>query len=43
MPNEWDVMMSSGELFPKIEPLAIRAITTPTLLLSAKDPTHFLG
>jgi hypothetical protein len=41
--HEWDVMMSSGELFPKMEPQAIRAITTPTLLLSGERSYPFLG
>jgi hypothetical protein len=39
----WDVMMTSGELFPKIEPQAIRAITAPTLLLSGEKSYRFLG
>jgi hypothetical protein len=41
--HEWDVMMTSGELFPKIESQAIRGITTPTLLLSGEKSYPFLG
>jgi non-heme chloroperoxidase len=41
--HEWDVMMTSGQLFPVIEPQAVRKITTPTLLLSGEKSYRFLG
>jgi non-heme chloroperoxidase len=41
--HEWDVMMTTGELFPVIEPQAVRAITAPTLLLSGEKSYRFLG
>jgi non-heme chloroperoxidase len=41
--HEWDVMMTTGELFPLIEPQTIRKITAPTLLLSGEKSYRFLG
>jgi pimeloyl-ACP methyl ester carboxylesterase len=41
--HEWDVMMTSGEVFPVIEPQTIRTITAPTLLLSGEKSYRFLG
>lgn len=41
--HEWDVMMTTGTLFPVIAPKAIRKITTPTLLLSGAKSYPFLG
>jgi len=39
---EWDVMMTTGELFPNIEPQAIRKITVPVLPLSGEKSYPFL-
>ncbi|MGC2745459.1 MAG: alpha/beta hydrolase, partial [Candidatus Angelobacter sp.] len=41
--REWDVMMTTGKLFPVIEPQAVRAITAPALLLSGENSYRFLG
>jgi len=41
--HEWDVMMTSGELFPEVSPDAVRAIRMPTLLLSGAKSYPFLG
>lgn len=41
--HEWDVMMTTGTLFPNIAPRTIRKITTPTLLLSGAKSYPFLG
>jgi pimeloyl-ACP methyl ester carboxylesterase len=41
--HEWDVMMSTGTLFPNIEPETIRNITAPVLLLSGAKSYPFLG
>jgi pimeloyl-ACP methyl ester carboxylesterase len=41
--HEWDVMMSTGTLFPDIEPRTIRNITAPVLLLSGAKSYPFLG
>lgn len=41
--HEWDVMMTTGELFPVLEPQAVRKITVPTLLLSGEKSYRFLG
>jgi pimeloyl-ACP methyl ester carboxylesterase len=41
--HEWDVMMTSGTLFPDIAPQTIRKITAPTLLLSGAKSYPFLG
>jgi pimeloyl-ACP methyl ester carboxylesterase len=40
---EWDVIMTTGELFPELAPLAIRKITAPVLLLSGEKSYRFLG
>jgi pimeloyl-ACP methyl ester carboxylesterase len=41
--REWDVMMTSGELFPVLDPHAVRKITAPVLLLSGEKSYRFLG
>jgi pimeloyl-ACP methyl ester carboxylesterase len=41
--REWDVMMTSGELFPVLEPQAVHKITAPVLLLSGEKSYSFLG
>ncbi len=41
--HEWDVMMTSGTLFPVIEPQAIRKITAPVLILAGAKSYPFLG
>jgi pimeloyl-ACP methyl ester carboxylesterase len=41
--HEWDVMMTTGTLFPEIAPGTIRKITTPSLLLSGAKSYPFLG
>jgi hypothetical protein len=41
--HEWDVMMTTGILFPEISPPTIRKITTPVLLLSGAKSYPFLG
>jgi non-heme chloroperoxidase len=41
--REWDVMMTTGTLFPDIEPRTIRKITAPVLLLSGAKSYPFLG
>lgn len=41
--HEWDVMMTTGVLFPAIEPLSIRKITSPVLILSGAKSYPFLG
>ncbi len=41
--HEWDVMMTTGILFPDIEPPTIRKITAPVLLLSGAQSYPFLG
>lgn len=41
--HEWDVMMTSGTLFPDIEPKTIQKITAPTLLLSGAKSYPFLA
>jgi pimeloyl-ACP methyl ester carboxylesterase len=41
--HEWDVMMTTGSLFPKIEPQTIHKIQTPTLLLSGAQSYPFLA
>jgi pimeloyl-ACP methyl ester carboxylesterase len=41
--HEWDVMLTTGTLFPNIAPRAIRKITTPSLLLSGAKSYPFLG
>ena len=41
--HEWEVMMSTGELFPAIEPEAIGRIHVPVLLLSGEKSYPFLN
>ena len=41
--HEWDVMMTSGTLFPAISPEAVRAIKVPVLLMSGGMSYQFLG
>ena len=41
--HEWDVMMTTGILFPDIEPATIRKIAAPALLLSGAKSYPFLG
>ena len=41
--HEWDVMMTTGTLFPNIAPGTIRTITTPSLLVSGAKSYAFLG
>jgi pimeloyl-ACP methyl ester carboxylesterase len=41
--HEWEVMMTTGELFPRISPDAVRAIRTPVLMLSGGKSYPFLG
>ncbi len=41
--HEWDVMMTTGTLFPNIAPRTIRKITIPSLLLSGAKSYPFLG
>jgi len=40
--HEWDVMMTSGEVFPVLEPEAVERIKAPTLLLSGESSYWFL-
>jgi non-heme chloroperoxidase len=41
--HEWDVMLTTGTLFPDIEPRAIQEITVPVLLLSGAKSYPFLA
>jgi pimeloyl-ACP methyl ester carboxylesterase len=41
--SEWDVMMTTGELFPDLDPQAVRHIEVPVLLLSGEKSYPFLG
>jgi pimeloyl-ACP methyl ester carboxylesterase len=41
--REWDVMMTTGELFPTLDPQAVRNIRAPVLLLSGEKSYPFLG
>ena len=41
--GEWNVMMTTGELFPEISPEAIRSIMAPTLIVSGAQSYPFLG
>lgn len=41
--HEWDVMMTSGTLFPEIDPMAIRKISAPVLVMSGGISYNFLG
>ncbi|HYL14163.1 MAG TPA: alpha/beta hydrolase [Terriglobales bacterium] len=40
--HEWDVMMTTGELFPRLDPEAVRGIHAPVLLLSGEKSYPFL-
>jgi pimeloyl-ACP methyl ester carboxylesterase len=40
--HEWDVMMTTGELFPELDPGAVRKIRAPVLLLSGENSYPFL-
>lgn len=40
--HEWDVMMTSGTLFPEIDPAAIRRIKMPVLVMSGGASYKFL-
>lgn len=41
--HEWDVMMTSGTLFPNINPAAIHKINIPVLVMSGGVSYKFLG
>lgn len=41
--REWDVMMTTGELFPELSPQNVRKISAPALLLSGESSYRFLG
>ncbi len=41
--HEWDVMMTSGTLFPEISPAAIRKISAPVLIISGAKSYPFLA
>lgn len=41
--HEWDVMMTTGELFPQITPEEVRSIKAPALLLSGESSYPFLA
>jgi pimeloyl-ACP methyl ester carboxylesterase len=41
--HEWEVMMTTGELFPELDPEAVRKIRMPLLLLSGEKSYGFLG
>lgn len=41
--HEWDVMITTGELFPEITPDQVRAIRTPMLLMSGGRSYPFLA
>ncbi len=43
MAHEWDVMMTTGTLFPEINPASIRQISVPVLRLSGAKSYPFLG
>jgi lipase len=40
--GEWDVIMTTGELFPEVAPAAVRGVATPALLLSGAKSYPFL-
>lgn len=40
--REWDIMMTTGQLFPAIEPDAIRKIKVPVLIMSGAKTYPFL-
>jgi esterase len=41
--REWDVMMTTGVVFPTLDPQAVRNIRAPVLLLSGEKSYPFLG
>jgi pimeloyl-ACP methyl ester carboxylesterase len=41
--REWDVMMTTGTLFPGIKPAEVRKISIPVLMLSGAKSYPFLG
>ena len=41
--HEWDVMMTTGELFPEVTPKEVQAVRAPTLLMSGDKSYPFLG
>ncbi|MGA7928666.1 MAG: alpha/beta hydrolase [Candidatus Sulfotelmatobacter sp.] len=41
--EEWNVMMTTGELFPNLDPKAVEKIHAPVLLLSGQKSYPFLG
>lgn len=41
--HEWDVMMTSGTLFPTITPQAVQTISAPVLILMGAKSYPFLG
>ncbi len=41
--HEWDVMMTTGELFPPISPAQVRGIKVPVLIMSGGKSYAFLG
>jgi pimeloyl-ACP methyl ester carboxylesterase len=40
--REWEVMMTKGTLFPEIDPVAIRQIRIPVLIMSGGVSYEFL-
>jgi non-heme chloroperoxidase len=40
--HEWEVMMTKGELFPEVDPAAIRQIRVPVLIMSGGVSYEFL-
>jgi pimeloyl-ACP methyl ester carboxylesterase len=40
--GEWDAMLPTGELFPTLDPMAVRKIAAPVLLLSGEKSYPFL-
>jgi pimeloyl-ACP methyl ester carboxylesterase len=41
--HEWDIMMTTGILFPELDPAVVRHIQAPALLLSGANSYRFLG
>jgi len=41
--HEWDVMMTTGDLFPELDPAAVHMISAPALVLSGENSFRFLG
>lgn len=40
--HEWEVMMTSGELFPELDPAAVRSINVPVLVMSGGVSYQFI-